>query len=488
MPQMDEATTKKFIEHLADKGHKVTNEDQYASYLRATQNELNGGKVAGIAKSMRSGEHEKGPEAAQVYKPPRMVVSTDDYILDGHHRWAAKVGNDSIDGILTNDTKIEISRVDMTITQLLEEADKFTGGKGRKGVGDRRFAKDFNPHHEPAGSSEGGRFASGPGGGGGSESESGGAGGETKGLDPEAIDVGGDKWNRDTAIRLEREYQNVKPHLEKLAESVVGQSATTEEDDLPPEEWEAISSAKQQEIADQYAKHAFQEMYESEVDNWHSEQAPKDAARMVVDDFNDGTETEWVGDAITGLRQDDGEAFPLSDDKLVEAIKLSNEDGEGELKVEFDEDVLRVHLEKPKPDEPQFEGFEEGDAAKLLTKEMRDEITATLKADFNSARDEALNKHRAAGVPQRQRQGVRRIVLRPARRRRKIRLGEEQRPHRRGVGARDRDHAVDVRSAWPRPAQPQPKRGSGVPRDWGSWKGDGERSCRAGLGRTWSSR
>ena len=145
MPQMDEAQTKKFIEHLVAKGHKVSNEDQYASYLRATQNELNGSKVAGIAKAMRSGEHEKGPEAAQVYKSPRIVVSDDDYVLDGHHRWAAKVGNDSIDGILTNDTKLEISRVDMTITQLLEEAHEFTGGKGRKGVGDRKPAKDYSP-------------------------------------------------------------------------------------------------------------------------------------------------------------------------------------------------------------------------------------------------------------------------------------------------------------------------------------------------------
>lgn len=140
MPQMDEAQTQEFLKHLKTQGHKVTNEEQFASHLRATQNELNGVKVAGIAEKIRSGK----------YVTPRTVVSDDDYVLDGHHRWAAKVGNDAMDNTLTNDTKMPVSRVHMSITQLLEEAHKFTGGKGRQGLHDKKsWDEDLHPRGQP---------------------------------------------------------------------------------------------------------------------------------------------------------------------------------------------------------------------------------------------------------------------------------------------------------------------------------------------------
>ena len=98
MPQMDEDQTKGFIKFLQGKGYTVKEEEQYASHLRATQNELNGVKIAGIAKAIR--ENQFDPTKT------RTVISDDDYVLDGHHRWAAKVGNDSHDNILTNDFEV----------------------------------------------------------------------------------------------------------------------------------------------------------------------------------------------------------------------------------------------------------------------------------------------------------------------------------------------------------------------------------------------
>jgi hypothetical protein len=141
MPQMDDAQTVKFVEHLQNLGHQVKNEDQFASFLRATQNELNGAKVAGIAGKLR-GEPD--------HYAKRIIVSEDDYILDGHHHWAAKLGLDAIDNILTNDTKIPIARVNIKIIPLLQAAEAFTGGKGKKGAeesttGGGTTKKDANP-------------------------------------------------------------------------------------------------------------------------------------------------------------------------------------------------------------------------------------------------------------------------------------------------------------------------------------------------------
>jgi predicted ABC-type ATPase len=185
MPQMDADQTKAFIKHLKDEGYDVKKESQRANHLRATQNQLNGAKVAGIAEKMR-----KDPEK---YKNVRLVVSKDDYILDGHHRWAGQIGLDSENNKLTAGKKMKVSRVNISITKLLEEANKFTGGKGAKGV---EQAKGFEPctacggvdddldgevdwneelkawdesqhPREPGGSPEGGRFTSGGGGDGG---------------------------------------------------------------------------------------------------------------------------------------------------------------------------------------------------------------------------------------------------------------------------------------------------------------------------------
>jgi predicted ABC-type ATPase len=129
MPQMNAQQTEEFKQHLVNKGYRISNEETHASHLRATQNELNGQKVAKIAQHLRTGKPHEGDNL-------RTVISNDDYILDGHHRWAAKVGNDSADNNLTNDTKVPVARVDIGITKLLEEAMAFTGGAGAKGMDD----------------------------------------------------------------------------------------------------------------------------------------------------------------------------------------------------------------------------------------------------------------------------------------------------------------------------------------------------------------
>jgi HK97 family phage prohead protease len=123
MPQLDDEQTKQFRKYLKDQGYNIEKDKTPASHLRATQNELNGAKVAGVAETLRN-----KPD----HYSKRIIVSKDDYILDGHHHWAAKIGLDAEDGNLTNDTKVKISRVDISITKLLEEAEKFTGGKGKK--------------------------------------------------------------------------------------------------------------------------------------------------------------------------------------------------------------------------------------------------------------------------------------------------------------------------------------------------------------------
>jgi hypothetical protein len=158
MPVIPAKQTKAFIKHLKSQGYKIEKDTQRADHLRATQNELSGVKVvAAVERIKKEG----------FYK--RLVVSRDDYILDGHHSWAGQLAIDAADNTLKGDKHVKIARVDISIIDLLTEAEKWTGGKGKKPVGERAWDETEHPR-EPAGGSEGGQFTD-SGGGSGSEGE-----------------------------------------------------------------------------------------------------------------------------------------------------------------------------------------------------------------------------------------------------------------------------------------------------------------------------
>jgi hypothetical protein len=136
MPQLDSEQTKAFRKYLEAKGYAVEKTKELSSHLRATQDELDGAKVAAVAAKLKA-----DPDKAK-----RLIVSRDNYILDGHHHWAAEIGLDAKDNKF--DGKTKISRVDISITQLLREAEKFTGGKGHKNTGD---AYDPDEPRDPQG-------------------------------------------------------------------------------------------------------------------------------------------------------------------------------------------------------------------------------------------------------------------------------------------------------------------------------------------------
>lgn len=113
--------TEHFIQALQDVGVSVTDKEVPASHLRASQRELEGSKVAGIAKAMEAG-------ANPALDAP-IFVTRDGYVIDGHHRWAAKVGLDVTDGTL-GDVPMNVRVVDLDVGEALEFANAFTKRMG----------------------------------------------------------------------------------------------------------------------------------------------------------------------------------------------------------------------------------------------------------------------------------------------------------------------------------------------------------------------
>lgn len=104
-----------FLKKLKEEGLQVETTEELAANLKASQNELNGEKVAGMTDAVLDGET-LGDEP--------IFVSSDDYIVDGHHRWAAYVAADYEDGT-AEDMKLPIHRVNMDIIELLASANRF---------------------------------------------------------------------------------------------------------------------------------------------------------------------------------------------------------------------------------------------------------------------------------------------------------------------------------------------------------------------------
>jgi hypothetical protein len=104
-----------------------------ASELKASQDNLDGPKVVGMAQAMREG---KIPDAP-------IFVTRDGYILDGHHRWAAKVAIDLDDGV-SGDIDMPVEMIDAEIGYLIDLANGFTeiAGIRAKGLGAAAEAVD----------------------------------------------------------------------------------------------------------------------------------------------------------------------------------------------------------------------------------------------------------------------------------------------------------------------------------------------------------
>lgn len=110
-----------FQEALAKEGIETVDGEVPASSLRASQKELIGDKVAGIMEEIAGGKMDSVKDT--------IFVSKDGYVVDGHHRWAAKIGLDMRDGGL-GDIKMKVKVINLGIEEVLAKANAFAEEMG----------------------------------------------------------------------------------------------------------------------------------------------------------------------------------------------------------------------------------------------------------------------------------------------------------------------------------------------------------------------
>jgi len=90
MPQVHRDHYPELIKYLEDHGNKFSHGEMHAKELRATQKEFSD---KGVRKMMKTGGR-PSDSAGKASKP--LIVSSDNYILDGHHRWLAAWNQDDV--------------------------------------------------------------------------------------------------------------------------------------------------------------------------------------------------------------------------------------------------------------------------------------------------------------------------------------------------------------------------------------------------------
>lgn len=150
-----EVNTEPLFKNMLEKeGIKTTEPTPMkVSELKATQNQLVGAKVKMFA-DVLAGDYSGDPDStvdANGNKNPNgpdgnpntnkqmagwqkdlrepIMVSKDEYILDGHHRWAALVQHDMVNGG-GGDVEMDVKRVDMGAEELVKRTNKFTTDMG----------------------------------------------------------------------------------------------------------------------------------------------------------------------------------------------------------------------------------------------------------------------------------------------------------------------------------------------------------------------
>ena len=81
MPQIDSKLTSDFISYLSGRGVKTSMKTMYPPRLKATQHQFHKSKIQSLIDYMDKGD----------YDNKRIIVSKDNYVMDGHHRWLAHV-------------------------------------------------------------------------------------------------------------------------------------------------------------------------------------------------------------------------------------------------------------------------------------------------------------------------------------------------------------------------------------------------------------
>jgi len=101
MPQISEEDQEIFFKYLKDHGVKITKTKILAKDLKPTQKTIN---LSAVNKLLKT-------NSSKLKKP--IIVSSDNYVIDGHHRWLAALNKN-------RESKVNVIKSSIPVKQLIK--------------------------------------------------------------------------------------------------------------------------------------------------------------------------------------------------------------------------------------------------------------------------------------------------------------------------------------------------------------------------------
>lgn len=211
--------------------------------------------------------------------------------------------------------------------------------------------------------------------------------------DRRVLDVGGDQWNRETAHRLEGQYQTAKPKLERLAQDAMAGNTAVKVPNSQPQEWDELSEEEQSTAETAYKDAHLSSEMEYQQQSWMENSGPEEARGELV---KDGTSAsgkykgeEWLRESIAqeyARREEEGEEpFPYTEEQIYRATNISA-DGT----ISFSDSNLGepIGYDPNQMDLPLTGTATPSDA---LTSKMREDLEIAIKPAYDEAYEDVLN-------------------------------------------------------------------------------------------------
>jgi 8-oxo-dGTP pyrophosphatase MutT (NUDIX family) len=131
-------------------------------------------------------------------------------------------------------------------------------------------------------------------------------------------DVGGDEWNQQTAVRLEKEYVAVKPKLDGVLQRVASDNVKTS---LNPESWGEFSENLKAETEKHFKESMHKTYLEQAIKGWQDDNGPKLEATVETVDNPD-----WMVEPIQKYLDDHPEIPPQSAKHIAASVDLKLDD------------------------------------------------------------------------------------------------------------------------------------------------------------------
>lgn len=214
-------------------------------------------------------------------------------------------------------------------------------------------------------------------------------------LDKRVLDVGGDRWNQETAERLEKEYAAVRPEIDKIAVEGVEKGASVSDADEEeeatgaPETWDALTGEQQEEAELSYKYSHIDQEKQFAHDNWADSGDPIYEAKHALAQDED-FKSEWLSEYLAEREEYKEPPLPFKVGDLLGAINIKAGDAyDDDPEITFDEKYLDQPDTLAPKEQMQLPGIQPQNGADFLTKEMRESIITSLLNKFN---DEAKSK------------------------------------------------------------------------------------------------